>query len=131
VARGAREAAEDARAVARRRSLIEELEEADRRIQEIGGFVRDRKWEIVQLQSQKVLGDCRAMLARWGEHLGLGANDLRTVSTLLSSIAQLAHESNLRELTVAEQGDIFRAQLRADELVSTALGHARGTEERT
>jgi hypothetical protein len=131
VARGARKAAEDARAVARRRSLIEELEEADRRIQEIGGFVRDRKWEIVQLQSQKVLGDCRAMLARWGEHLGLGAIDLRTASTQLSSIAELAHESSLRELTAAEDRQIFKAQLWAGELVSSVLGRTRSSEERS
>jgi hypothetical protein len=40
VARGAREAAQAARVVARRRNLVEELESASQKVQQVGNFIQ-------------------------------------------------------------------------------------------
>jgi hypothetical protein len=95
-ARGAKKAAEEASELARKRSLVEDLEEAAGKMQHVGGWVRDRKWEIVQLRSQEVLAICKAVLSRWSDHLGESGNNVRTACTQLSSIARLAMDASLK-----------------------------------
>ena len=129
-ARGAKAAAEEARAIARKRDLVEDLEDAASRMRQVGGWVRDGKWELVQLRAQEVLGVCKSVMSRWGDHLEESADKLRSATTLLSSIAKRTMDSSLRELDPKERRQIFDAQLRADELISEAMGHARRGEER-
>jgi hypothetical protein len=132
VADKAKNAAEGARALARKRSLIEELNETNTRMQPVGLWVRDQKWEIVQLRTQELLGSCKSVLSRWFDNLmGVSANDLRTVCTLLLSIASLAGEASLRQLDEQERRQMLDAQLRAGELISDALGRSHRSEERS
>ncbi len=132
VAQKARAAAEGARAVSRLKSLVEELEEASTRIQQVGIFLRDRKWDVVQLRVEEILGSCKSVLARWGDRLNeSSSNNLRSASTMTRSIARAAAESSVRELSQAEHRQALDAQLDAAELISSVLGEARKTEERS
>ncbi len=131
VAKSANEAAEEARVLARKRTLIEDLEDANTKIAQVGTLVRDRKWELVQLRAQEVLTISTSTIARWGDQLKRDSNNLKTTCTLMMSVAELAHRSSLRQLTEGEQLQVFKAQLRANELTSGVLGRARKSEERS
>lgn len=130
-ARGARKAAEEASSIGRKRNLVEELEDAASKMGQVGSWVRDEKWELVQLRSQEVLGISASVLSRWGDHLGDSANNLRTASTQLSSVARQTMASATKELSKKERQSIFDAQLRASELINDVLGCARRVEERS
>lgn len=66
VARWAKEAAEQAKAEARRRNLADELEEAQRKTEQVGSYLGQEKWEIVLLRAQEVVTSCSQILRRWG-----------------------------------------------------------------
>lgn len=107
------------------------MEEASGKMQNVGLWVRDQKWELVQFRAQEVLGNCKAILSRWADFLvGDSKNNLRTVCTLLASIAEQAQVSSSRVLAEEERRQVFTAQLRAGELINSTLGHARRVEER-
>src|SRR5438105_3270888 len=111
VAQKARQAAEIASAVARLKSLVEELGQASVKVQQVGLFLRDRKWDIVQLRAEEILGSCELVLTRWGDHLDESfRNNLRSASTLARSIAGTAAESSMRELSQAERRQVLDAQ---------------------
>lgn len=132
VARKAQEAAEDARALARLKSLVEELGEANSKIQQLGIFLRDQKWDVVQLRVEEILGSCKLVVARWGDHLvGDSRNNPLTASTITRDIARVAAESSIRQLTEAERRQILKGQLEAVDLISGVLGEARKAEERS
>jgi hypothetical protein len=131
VAQKAREAAEEARALARLKVLVEELDEASSKIQQLGIFLREQKWDLVQLRIEEILGSCKSVLARWGDHLiGDSRNNLLKASNITRSIALVAGKSSVRQLTEAERLRMSSGQIRAAELISTALGEARKVEER-
>jgi hypothetical protein len=132
VAQGAKRAAERAFTVSRRQSLAVELEGAYDRVRQIGGFLRDRKWELTQLRVEEVLGTFTGVSPRWGDQLSEDSRRaLVTVSTLLRSLGRLAAESSIRPLTEVEHRQGLRAQLRISELASQVLGEARRTTERS
>lgn len=66
VAKWAKEAAEQAKAEARRRNLADELEDAQRKTEQIGNYLSQEKWEIALLRSQEVITSCGQILRRWG-----------------------------------------------------------------
>jgi hypothetical protein len=78
-ARGAKQAAEEASTIGRRRNLVEELEEASGKMQQLGGWVRDQKWELVQVRAQEVLAPCASPCCRDG----VITSDLRRTSFAL------------------------------------------------
>lgn len=132
MARGAKQAAEEALSVARSRSFVETLEEATSKIQQVGIFLRQRKWELAQLRVEEVLGSCKAALARWDDPTFRPArNNLRTVCTQLRSLAALSGRWSTAEPTPEEHRQGLAAQSRSSELISGALGQVRKTEERS
>jgi len=132
VAKGAKRAAEDARARQRERTVVEELEEARSKIQQVGLFARNEKWDVVQLRAEEVLGSCRAAIARWGGDpiTEEAKNRLISATTIVRSIAELAASSSVRDLNERQRRDIIRAQLEVTELLSTVLGQSRRVQER-
>jgi hypothetical protein len=132
VAKGAKRAAEEATSKERERSLVEELDEAKAKIQQVGLFARDGKWDVVLLRAEEVLSSCRSILARWGEdYLSEDPrNMLLTVSTLVRSIADVAAESSVRNLSDQHRRDVLRAQLDASELISSVVGQSRKVQEK-
>jgi len=91
VAKGARAAAQGAQALAMKRSLAEELEQARRNIEQIGDFINKKEWMAVRIRAQEIMTSCREGLTRWPEGLSEERkNDILTVSSLVESIADQA-----------------------------------------
>ena len=69
VAKGAKKAAEEARQAVlsgtRKRSLIEELEDVRRMIQQVGNLIQQEEWTAVHMQTEEIVGTCNAAMARW------------------------------------------------------------------
>jgi hypothetical protein len=112
VATKAREAAEAARAVARRQSLAEALQDSVRKSEQVGLFLTQQKWDIVWLRAQEVA-------AATGVVLG----------DLSGSISEAVLVSSGRPPTAEQVARMSQAQGRVAQLLNTELGGAlRGAE---
>src|SRR5579859_6999190 len=69
VTQAARDAARDARSLARKLNLVEELESASQKIQQVGSFIQQDQWVAVRLRSEEILSACQITLSRWPDHL--------------------------------------------------------------
>lgn len=131
VARGARKAAEEARTLARRRNLVEELDDASHKLQQIGIFLHQQEWFGIQLRIDEVAAVCRSAMTRWPDHLPEERrNDVLTAVQLLRSVATVASAVVGREPTQAENKKLTTTHSRASELINDALGEAYKGEER-
>jgi hypothetical protein len=131
VARGARKAAEDARSLARKRNLVEELDDASHKLQQVGIFLHQQQWFGIQLRIDEVAAICRSALTRWPDHLTEARkNDVLTAVQLTRSISALSAELSEREPSSAETKKLKTTHSRASELINDALGEARRGEER-
>jgi len=125
VATKAKDAANAARAEARRRSLAEELQDAQRKAEQVGFFVRDRKWELVFLRSQEVTGACILILERWQGDLGEHSKErILKASVEADSIGEVASRTGTRAPTDHELRSIAAAQRRVHQLLSGLLGQS-------
>jgi len=132
VAKKAKRAAEEARSAARLKSLTEVLEEAANKTLQVGIFLRGQKWDIVHLRAEEVSGSCRLVLGRWDDHLTEPAkNDLIDAIASVDSIAGVAADSSMRQLTTEDLERALYAQVEAVGLISSVLGRARKAEERS
>ena len=75
VASKAREAAEAAKAVARRQNFTEVLQDAVRKNEQVGLFLSQRKWDIVWLRAQETANAASLALTRWPMELGASSKD--------------------------------------------------------
>jgi hypothetical protein len=131
VARGARKAAEDARTLSRKRNLVEELDDASHKLQQIGIFLHQQQWFGIQLRVDEVAGICRSAMTRWPDHLPEERkNSVLTAVTLMRSIAELSAMLLGREPTPAETKKLTATHSKASELINDALGEAQMGEER-
>jgi hypothetical protein len=135
VAKDAKAAAEQAREAAlssaRKRSLIEDLEDIRRMIQQVGNLIQQEEWMAVHMRTEEIVGTCKVAMARWGDGLSIEAGDgVVTAGNLLQSIAAKSSEYGERPLTPPEKNKLISTHLRASALVHTALGEARRLEER-
>ncbi len=131
VARGARKAAEEARALARKRNLVEELNDASHKLQQIGIFLHQQQWFGIQLRIDEVAAICHSAMTRWPDHLPeVRKNDVLTAVQLMRSIAALSTALSVRQPTVAETKRLTATHSRASELINDALGEAYKGEER-
>jgi len=130
VAQGARRAAEQARQLGRARGLLEELEEANKKIQLVGVFIGQRKWDLVNHVAGEVLVSCKGIMARWNDLPGSSSNTLLEACVLIRSIADSAIANVSEDQTAKHARRLLRAQLSAAELLSTALGHGKQLAER-
>jgi hypothetical protein len=131
VARSARRAAEEASALARKRNLVEELDDASHKLQQVGIFLHQQEWFGIQLRIDEVAAICRAALTRWPDHLNEARkNDVLTAVQLTRSIASLSAELTGREPSAVETRRLKSTHSRASELINDALGEARRGEER-
>ena len=131
VAQKAREAAEQARSLARLKSLVEELESAANSVQLIGVLLKDRKWDVVHFLADEALSVCQASLTRWGDQLMESKSGLYNACTELRSISDSCVASVARTLSDEDWLGTIRAQREARVLISSALGHVRKAEERS
>ncbi|MGH9454910.1 MAG: hypothetical protein ACRD2O_13160, partial [Terriglobia bacterium] len=101
------------------------------KLQQIGIFLRDEKWDIVQLRAEEAMNGCKVALTRWGDYLPAGAkNDLDMGARIARSIGRGAAGTAMRELTRPARRQISESQLAACDLISGVLGEARKIEER-
>jgi hypothetical protein len=131
VAIGARSAAQDARVLARKRNLAEELEQTMKYIEQVGSYLQGREWEAVRIRSQEVMASCSESLTRWPDGLSeQRKNDVLTVSSLIRSIAGEAASTQANDFTPKKLKVLSQTQLQAADLLSSALGEARSRAER-
>jgi hypothetical protein len=132
VARGARAAAEQARSVARRRNLLEELDAAEHKLQELGTFIQQEEWVGIQIRTAEILAECRSAMTRWSDQLPEERrNDVLTAAQLVHSIATRASELSVADrLLPADKKKLVGAHLKASGLLNDALGEARRQDER-
>jgi hypothetical protein len=131
VARGARAAAESARSMARKRNLVDELEAASQKIQQVGNFIQQEQWAAARMRTEEILTSCQLTLTRWPDHLSeTRRNEVMTASTLMRSIALTVADLVNGQATPVQKKKISDAHIRASGHISSALGEARREEER-
>jgi hypothetical protein len=131
VAKGARRAAEEARILGRRRNLVEELDSASNKLQQVGSFLHLEQWVGVQIRIEEILTICRAAMTRWSDHLSEERkNDILKALSMIHSIATLSAQISPRAALPAEKKRFTATHLTASGLINSALGEARRDEER-
>ena len=131
VARKARTAAEEARSIARLKSLVEVLAGTGDKIDQIGIFLRSGKWDLAQMCAQDILADCNLILTRWGDYLTPKATaDLTEASTITRSILDVVDEAHVRQSNKEDRRGVLWAHRQIVSLINAVLGEARRTEER-
>lgn len=128
VTRAARDAARAASAAARKRNLVEELESASQKTQQVGNFIQQDEWAAVRMRTEEIMVACKVALTRWPDHLTEERrNEVLKASTLMRSIAT---ESANGAISPEQKRKISDAHIRASGHISSALGEARKAEER-
>jgi hypothetical protein len=130
---GARKAAEEAKAAtetaARKRGLVEELENINHKADQLGVLLQHEQWFAVQMRVQEVLAICSQILSRWPDGLSEEKrNDLLSASQLVRSIASRLAS---KEFSPAERKKLVDTQLKVSTRISFALGEAKNAMERT
>jgi hypothetical protein len=127
----AKEARDAALSTTRKRSLIEDLEDVRRMIQQNGNLIEQAEWTALRMQTDEIVGMCKSAMARWGDGLPIKVkNGVLTAGTLLESIVERSFGCRDRALTPTERVGLNSIHARASGLVRTALGEARRREER-
>ena len=130
VATKARDAAEATRAVARRQSLTEVLQDAARKSEQVGIFLSQQKWDIVGLRAQEIIAATSLVLTRWSEELSLDSrSSLLRCQGLSSSIADVALVASSSAPTVRQVARIAQAHGLVTQLLNAGLGEALRSAE--
>jgi hypothetical protein len=135
-AKGAREAARAAaraaELTARRRNLVEELDDISSKLQQLGHFLGQEQWVAVQIRTEEILSICSAALKRWSDQLPLERrNEVLRATELVHSIATRSAQFSLQQSpTPIDRRRLADTHLKASELLNGALGEARRREER-
>ena len=131
VATGAKRAAQSASRAARRRDLVEELEDLSHKFQQVGTLIHQEQWIAVQMWVDEVTASCRVMLTRWPDHLSSERrNDLMSATTLISSIAKAIASVEGGQFTLQLKKRFADTQIRASGHINSALGEAKRKQER-
>lgn len=134
IAKRAKAAAEDAKRESRRRNLSEDLRDAQTKADQIGIFLRDRKWDLVFLRSQEVASVCGTVLHRWTDEMnGHSQTQIRSAREQAKSISRVAMQANAPAHVPSEQQlrTVEAAQRKLSEVLSAELGAALSVVERS
>ena len=131
VATWAKDAAEEARAEARRRNLADELENSQLKTEQVGSYLSQGKWEIVLLRSQEVVTSCSQILRRWGtEELSEESRDnILRAQRQIGSIARVALSAVRVAPTEQDLRRLAGAQHKALQLLSGETARMAGNLE--
>lgn len=133
VAKKAKAAADAAKFEARRQNLVDEIQDAQKRVEQLGAYLSQQKWEIVHLKSQEVISSCSQILRRWGKDSlsERSRNHFLVAQQQAGSIAEVA----VRALRNAPSDREFKmlsvAQHKALELLSVEAAEFAGIIEKT
>jgi hypothetical protein len=133
VATKAKTAAEAAKAEARRQNLVDEIQDAQKKAEQLGAYLSQQKWEIVHLRSQEVITSCSEILRRWGkdslsEH---SRNNFLLAQQQAGSIAKVAVRALRSVPSDREFKMLSVAQHKALELLSFEAAEFAGIIEKT
>ncbi|SPE43776.1 hypothetical protein SBA7_1750008 [Candidatus Sulfotelmatobacter sp. SbA7] len=133
VTKGARKAARAAeravQASARKRGLVEELENVHHKADQLGALLQHEQWFAVQMRIQEISAICSQILSRWPEGLSV---EKRGNLTMAAGLARsIGTRISASEFNASERGKLVTTQLRLSDHISGALGEARKVEERT
>lgn len=136
ITKGARKAAEDAeetvQTYTRKRDLVQELEAVNHRADQLGALLHHEQWFAAQMRIQEIQSSCSEILSRWPDGLPEEKRgDLLRAAELSRSIARRLPSDTQTRPTEAERGRLVDVQLKVNRHISSALGEARKTEERT
>jgi hypothetical protein len=128
----AREAQLAAESTARRRNLVEALDDISSKLQQLGHFLGQEQWIGVQIRKDEILSTCSAALKRWPDQLSEERrDDILQGTTLVESIAtRSAQFSVAQPPTMTDKRRLAGTHLKASGLLNGALGEARRREER-
>lgn len=131
IAKAAKAAAEDAKSEARRRNLADELEEAQRKTEQVGNYLGQEKWEIVLLRSQEVVTSCSQILRRWGlrELSERSRDNILVAQQQAGSIARVALRAPKIPPTEQDLRRVAGAQHKALQLLSSETAEIMGKIE--
>lgn len=130
VATKARQAAEAAKAVARRQGLTEVLQDTVRKNEQVGLFLSQRRWDIVWLRAQEISGATSIVLTRWPHELSASSKDnLFRSQRLSNSIAGVAFLASGEAPTPPAVARMSQAQGRVAQLLNTELGESLRSSE--
>ena len=130
VATKARQAAEAARAAARRQSLTETLQDTVRKSEQVGLFLSQQKWDIVWLRAQEVTSEISLVLTRWSEDLSGGSRDnLLRCQRLSGLISGVALASSGTAPSARQVAQMSQAQGRVAQLLNAELGESLRSAE--
>ena len=132
VATKAKAAAEAAKTEARRQNLVDEIQDAQKKAEQLGAYLSQQKWEIVLLRSQEVITSCSQILRRWGlealsEH---SRNNVLVAQQQAGSIAEVAVRAARTAPTDREFKMMSVAHHKALELLSVEAAEFAGMIEK-
>jgi hypothetical protein len=132
VAKGAKKAAQEVRDREILRTLLDNLEEANNDIRELGLFARESKWDIVYLKAVDALTHCREAISNWDDRPAsrVMKNKLNSATTITRTIADLTANSSVRPPDDTQRENILRAQLDVGEVLGTVIGHIQKTRRK-
>lgn len=129
VAKGARAAAEeatqeahqaaaDAKAGEKVRTVLEYLQDAADKTREVRLLAGAKQWQLVQLRAEEVMNTCRIVVSRWGNATPLveAKSDLLSAASQMESIIKEAGKPNASPKRVEE------AQVIASNKLSSVVG---------
>lgn len=133
VARGAKAAAEAAKAEARHQNLADQLQDAQRKTEQLGAYLSQQKWEIVLLRSQEVITSCSQILRRWGPKSlsQRSRNNVLVAQQQAGSIAEVAVRASRMAPSEREFKMMSVAHHRTLELLSVEAAELAGMIEKT
>jgi len=134
VTKGARRAARAAeRAVqvsARKRGLVEELENVHHKADQLGALLQHSQWFAVQMRIQEISAICSQILSRWPDGLSEEKRGNLTMAAGLARSIGTRISASEPEFDASERGKLRTVQLRLSDHISGALGEAKKVEER-
>jgi len=131
VAQKAEEAARGARDAARQRTLVEELQEAMAKAEQVGVFLSLARWEIVWLRAQEIVSASSTVRSRWEDRLSEGSQaNLLVVRQLSQTMAVAALEAMTASPSPLQINHMATAHGRILELLAAEVGRVLASSER-
>jgi hypothetical protein len=133
VATKAKTAAEAAKAETRRQNLVDEIQDAQKKAEQLGAYLSQQKWEIVHLRSQEVITSCSQILRRRGKDSlsERSRNNFLVSQQQAGSIAEVAVRAQRNAPSDREFKMLSVAQHKTLELLSVEAAEFAGMIEKT
>lgn len=127
----ASKAAKEARDMALRRSLSQDLSSADRLAREIVTFAMIERSDMARIRTVELMNDTSYLVTRWKNHLSEQSRaNLQIARERLQSIQTVLSKGSPQELTRDQESRVLRLSQEASRILSEELGAAiRGSDE--